>query len=440
VHRWPGCSSWAPRWWPTTVGLTAPAGRCSPTRKATSSASSAAPRSGRQVGPRPADRRRRAQLWLPKGIRVKLLGGCEKHRAFDQKEHRTPPPSVMVLSCGNSVQPAAEADECAGGPVDVPDAVQQPAPAAQRPGVGQMGDRLLHQRAQPRLQTVERVLGVAEAVLGPAVPEGTYQCSRALASPRNPRSSRLATSTPSSTPSSPDSSKSSCSWQLPGQPPSSHQRSPWMVDTASPWAVWVCRLQSYRTFWLAHPQGRCTRVASPSTTTASPAWAISTSSSRRSARVVTNVPSGWQYPSAASGPSSRSRLSLTSVLEMPTMRPGAGTTARPAARRRPRPGGPPATVAGCRLVQAGVVAAGGRGARPARPARVRAATSAGSMPTGTRPPGRRENLAYGLVPVNVRPHRAPRTPSIRLPPMFALTDRGRRSHVDAGLQASPGGA
>jgi hypothetical protein len=39
-------------------------------------------------------------------------------------------------------------------------------------------------------------------------------------------------------------------------------------------------------------------------------------------------------------------------------------------------------------------------------------TNVGSMTTGTRPPGRRENLAYGLVPVNVRTHRASRTPSM----------------------------
>src|SRR4029453_16012297 len=42
---------------------------------------------------------------------------------------------------------------------------------------------------------------------------------------------------------------------------------------------------------------------------------------RTSARVVTKLPSGWQYPSAASVGSSRSMLSPTSVLEMPTARP-----------------------------------------------------------------------------------------------------------------------
>jgi hypothetical protein len=41
------------------------------------------------------------------------------------------------------------------------------------------------------------------------------------------------------------------------------------------------------------------------------------------------VPSGWQYPKAASGPSSRSRLSPTSVLEIPNRAQRAGPTARP---------------------------------------------------------------------------------------------------------------
>src|SRR6266498_4492012 len=79
--------------------------------------------------------------------------------------------SVMLLapSCGDPVQPPAQANEDAGGPVDVPDPVQQPPPATQRPRVGQMPDRLLHQRAQPRLHAVERPLRVAEPVFGPAV-------------------------------------------------------------------------------------------------------------------------------------------------------------------------------------------------------------------------------------------------------------------------------
>ena len=43
-------------------------------------------------------------------------------------------------SCGYPMEPPAEADERAGGLVDIPDPVQQPAPAAQRPSVGQLPD------------------------------------------------------------------------------------------------------------------------------------------------------------------------------------------------------------------------------------------------------------------------------------------------------------
>jgi IstB-like ATP binding protein len=57
----------------------------------------------------------------------------------------------MLLSCRDAVDPSAEANERRGGPVDVPDPVQQATPAPQRPRVGQMPDRLLHQGAQPGL-------------------------------------------------------------------------------------------------------------------------------------------------------------------------------------------------------------------------------------------------------------------------------------------------
>jgi DNA alkylation repair enzyme len=48
-------------------------------------------------------------------------------------------------SSGDAVQPAAQAYQRTSGPEEIADPVQQPAPAAQRPGVGQMTDRLLHQ-------------------------------------------------------------------------------------------------------------------------------------------------------------------------------------------------------------------------------------------------------------------------------------------------------
>src|SRR6266508_5558088 len=182
--------------------------------------------------------------------------------------------SVMLLSCGDPVQPAAKADQRARSPKDVPDPVQQPAPAAQRPGVGQMADRLLHQRAQPCLQAVERPLLECQAVDGRAVPDRGMPVLARLGHAAEPPVQQATTSTSSSAPCSPASPSSSCSWPLPGQPPSTQSRSPWMVDSARPWAVWACRLASYRPFWLAHPLGRCTRVASPSTSTASPEVAI----------------------------------------------------------------------------------------------------------------------------------------------------------------------
>ena len=58
----------------------------------------------------------------------------------------------------------AEADQRAGDPADVPDPLQQPAPAAQRPGSSQMPDRLLHQRPQVGLAAVERPLSVAAPI------------------------------------------------------------------------------------------------------------------------------------------------------------------------------------------------------------------------------------------------------------------------------------
>src|SRR5215217_842871 len=102
------------------------------------------------------------------------------------------------------------------------------------------------------------------------------------------------------------------------------------------------------------------------------------------------LPSGWQKPRAASGPSSRSRLSPTSVLEMPTARP---------ARRYDSPSSRTAATASRRTSNAsgGVPPwPGGRGgARWARRAASQASTCAGSeergqYDKGTRPPGGRE--------------------------------------------------
>src|SRR6266536_4044501 len=182
---------------------------------------------------------------------------------------------VMLLSCGNAVQPPSEADERASGPVDVPDSVQQPAPAAQRPGIGQMADRLLHQRPQPRLQAVERPLLVAEAIFGAPVADRRMPVLPTLghtAEPPGPHARDLG------------------AVQHPVQPRQLHQ----LLLVAA---------------------------AQPAPVHASPTSAISASHSPSWSTVVMNVPSGWQNPRQPSGPRSRSRLSPTSVLEMPTARP-----------------------------------------------------------------------------------------------------------------------
>jgi uncharacterized membrane protein len=74
--------------------------------------------------------------------------------------------AVSVMgSCRSSVEPAAKADQRGGCPVDVADTVQQPAPAEQRPGAGEVADRLFDQRAQSGLKPVVGALLVGELVL-----------------------------------------------------------------------------------------------------------------------------------------------------------------------------------------------------------------------------------------------------------------------------------
>jgi hypothetical protein len=149
-----------------------------------------------------------------------------------------------------------------------------------------------------------------------------------------------------------------------------------MVDTEMPCAVCRWRLVSYSTFWLPHSRGRCTRVASPSTRTGSPVTAISANRPRRSARLVTNVPSGWQQPSVTSSPSSRSRLSPTSLLQIPTIRP---------ARRYDNPSSRTAPTAS-RRTSSGIGGVPprplGRGARWASRAASQARTAAGNDERG----------------------------------------------------------
>jgi hypothetical protein len=258
----------------------------------------------------------------------------------------------MVVHAGTrwSQRPRQTSAQRRGRPPGRGPAAPASAPAPRRWPAGRS---TAPQRAQPRLEAVERPLGVGELVVGAAVADRHMPVLLALgqaAEPAVQQAGHLNLVQRVVEPGQLDELLLlAAAWPAAVH----HSRSPWTVDSARPWAVWVWRLASYSTFWLVHPPGRCTRVPSPSTSTASPEQAISESQQPSSARLVMKLPSGWQKPSAPSSPSSRSMLSPTSVLEMPTMRPArrydspSGSTAATASRRissgsggvPPRPGG-----------------------------------------------------------------------------------------------------
>jgi diketogulonate reductase-like aldo/keto reductase len=79
--------------------------------------------------------------WAPALYDAALLGGHRRRRVV--LEGYSPlRVSVMFLRRGDLVQLPAEADECASCPEDGPGFGASAAPGAQRPGVGQVADRL----------------------------------------------------------------------------------------------------------------------------------------------------------------------------------------------------------------------------------------------------------------------------------------------------------
>jgi hypothetical protein len=217
-------------------------------------------------------------------------------------------------------------------------------------------------------------------------PTGACQCSRVLAIPRNPRSSRLATPLASSTSRSPDSSTSSCSGSTRASPR---------------------RTTAGRPRWRSPPgPGRCGRgvcvvenlLVDPSAGSLHPGGepvdAYRLAGACHFHQPLAQVgqggdegPVGLAVPEG--GQWTKQQVQAVADLGLgdppPSGRP-AGTTARPTRLRRRRPDGPPRPAAGCRLVGVGGVGAGGRGDRPARRGPWRAATTAGSMTTETGPP------------------------------------------------------
>jgi hypothetical protein len=78
------------------------------------------------------------------------------------------------------------AGQRAGGAEDVPDAVQQPTPAAQRPRIGQMPDRLLTSARGPACKRLNARRASLTRSLVLRSPAGACQCPRPSARPRNP--------------------------------------------------------------------------------------------------------------------------------------------------------------------------------------------------------------------------------------------------------------
>src|SRR5919198_1775168 len=283
----------------------------------------------------------------------------------------------MLLSCGDPVQPAAQADQRVGGAEAVPDPVQQPTPAAQRPGVAQVGDRLVHQRAQPGLQAVVGPLLPGKPADGAAVPNRGMPVLAGLghaAEPAIQQAGDLDAVQHSLQPCQLDELV-----LVAAARPAAVAPQQVAVDARQRQALGGVgvALGVVQHLLVGPPRGRCTRVPSPSRHTASPERAISPSQRRSWSRLVTKVPSGWQKPRAPSGPSSRSRLSPTSVLEIPTAlaarrydSPSSSTAATASRRTSSDSGGVPPW-------------SGGRGGSSwARRAASQASTSAGSDECG----------------------------------------------------------
>jgi hypothetical protein len=248
-----------------------------------------------------------------------------------------------------------------------------------------MGDGLLYQRAPACLQAVVGPLGVAEPADGAAIPDRGMPMLVCLGQPAEPRSSRLATSTSSSTrpvrPVQGVRARGSCPASR--RPPPTTGRPRWWRPPG-PGGVEVA-FGVVQHLLVGPAAGRCARVASPSTQTASPAAASSQASGAGSSRVVMKVPSGWQNPprqarqAASPGCRHLGRGDADQTAGAPVRQPIQQ-------HRGDRVQADSSDSGRCRRYRADGMAPGGPGELPARPARLQAAMHVGRMTTRTRPP------------------------------------------------------
>jgi hypothetical protein len=288
----------------------------------------------------------------------------------------------MLASCRDWVQPAAKAHQRASGTQDIPGPVQQPRQRRSAQAPARWATACSTSARSPACSRLSARCWSLRRSMVRRSPTGACQCARALASPRKPRSSRLATSTPSTAPASPDSVSSSCSWQLPGQPPSTHSRSPQRVDSATPWAVWGGAWRprtpsGWPSPWAAAPGSPGRPPAPPHRRGPSP------KASGHAGRGGDAAAVGLAEPQRCQG--AEQQVQAVADLGLGDADHPAGTAIRQpiqqhrgdrvqADLQRQRPG----------AALSGRTGWGqdGRGDRPARPARLRAATNAGRMTRG----------------------------------------------------------
>jgi hypothetical protein len=226
-----------------------------------------------------------------------------------------------ALSCGDSVQPPAEADQRRGSAEDVPEAVE-PAPA-----------RCVTTRRWPD----DRSTAPPARVALPGSGRRPAGCRRAGPWCGGPRPGYASARDPWPCPKPPvQQARHAAGVEHLAEPGQRDELV--LVAAARPAAVTPQQVTPRR--WTPPGPGRCGRGVWRHTRPSGWPFRWGAAPGRQPVdhdrlagecllrqplaqvrKVVMKVPSGWQYPSVASASTSRSRLSPTSVLEIPTMRP-----------------------------------------------------------------------------------------------------------------------
>ena len=230
-----------------------------------------------------------------------------------------------------------------------------------------MADRLLHQRAQPRLHAVVGPLGVAEPVDGAAVADRRVPVLPRLGHAAEPSIQQAGDLDRIQRVVQPCQGEQLLLVAAPG-PAAVHpqQVTPDRAHRPALGGVGV-PLGVIQHLLVAPPSGSLHPGAEPIHQHRLPGCGHLGEPLAQLLHGRDEAAVGWQNPSAASSPSSRSMLPPHFGLGDAHHAAGrGGTTARPAAPRPRRPGGPPTPAAGCHPSPVGAAGPGGPSGRPAR--------------------------------------------------------------------------